>query len=148
MSAAQLKELPAQQQQQQQGYEHLSKKTRIELVGAKNDHNYNQPAPETLLLPPTSKRLPIRESPQSPEPERAVEAIAGQMDDCMAAMVLMFLSTRPNEGGQPTKDDGSGSSSGRSKLPASNNNNNNGQRLPADGISVAAAEAAVAAAKG
>lgn len=91
------------QQQQQlrpsQRYEHLSKKTRIELEGAKNDHNYNQPAPDS---PPPLSRLATkttqatRDSPQSPEPEPAVEALAGQMDDCMAAMVLMFLSTRPN----------------------------------------------------
>lgn len=117
-------------------YEHLSKKTRIELVGAKNDHNYNQPAPQTPppRLPSAEATPKHLESPQSPEPEPepAVEAIAGEMDDCMAAMVLMFLSTRPNEGGQPSHETTTNESlrqqQQHAKLVAPSNNNYNGQR--------------------
>lgn len=86
-------------------YEHLSKKTRIELVGATNDHNYN------------AKLAPIGEGgggagnnnvdssqqlATACDEQLDAEAGNGQMDDCMAAMVLMFLSCRP--GGQLSEE--------------------------------------------
>lgn len=79
------------------GYEHLSKKTRIELAGAANDHNYN-------LRRVDDKPSSCQQQHQ--QLEGGQELAGGHMDDCMAAMVLMFLSCRPNgqlEQQQPAK---------------------------------------------
>ena len=71
----------------------MSKRTRIELLGARNDHNYSS----------TSRlRLGDEREPDEGQAEPAREALegatgSGRMDDCTAAMVLMFLSSRPGE---------------------------------------------------
>lgn len=61
-------------QQEAAGCGHLSKKTRVELLA--NDHNYSAVAPA---------------------PANGNGPSGGRMDDCAAAMLLMFLSSRPGE---------------------------------------------------
>lgn len=70
-------------------YNHLNKKVRrIELVAAANDHNYNM-RPGTIKAPAEEAGPAVSVARGAPED--------GHMDDCMAAMVLMFLSCRPGE---------------------------------------------------
>lgn len=88
---------------------HLSKRSRIELIGATNDHNYanlwahqlanrpGQPVPKRQYPPTAGAPSPTgahRPPPGAPTGEH--------MDDCMAAMVLMFLSCRPGDDDQQT----------------------------------------------
>jgi len=99
MSTSQAREFPAHQARYKDQvaiqYEHLSKKSRIELAGATNDHNYNLPAGSRNGSPAHDEHAAaaaVAAAAVAAEP--ALEA-GGHMDDCMAAMVLMFLSCRP-----------------------------------------------------
>lgn len=98
----QLSQLRAEEDKSQR-LAHLSKRTRIELIGAHNDHNYNLPSPK--LGSSSSASSQSRGELEAMAKEALGGLEAGQwakepaegakeerMDDCMAAMVLMFLS--------------------------------------------------------
>lgn len=82
---------------------HLSKKTRIEQLA--NDHNYNLPLSQLALRGqprPEEAAMALATQATSQTTEQAKTSLEpasnpAQMDDCMAAMVLMFLSCRPGE---------------------------------------------------
>lgn len=89
-----------------QRLEHLNKKSRIELLGAKNDHNYSSsaspPPPPQQQPPPATQSSQLINSNDNSTSQRAADDATsaspdgtGPMDDCTAAMVLMFLSSRP-----------------------------------------------------
>lgn len=106
--------------------EHLNKRTRVELLAAENDHNYTQ-----LYGGPTA---PIKIAN-----ERLANNAAnnnGRMDDCTAAMVLMFLSSRPGEEKQKQDQVASQHQQQQSKAKHSDIDCPNGrQSVPADGAS-------------
>lgn len=95
---------------QQFDLQHLSKKTKYELLI--NDHNYNLRCEEEPAKPIAANGKPEkqRQTAECPaaasEHELAAEALAveaagGRMDDCMAAMVLMYLSSNSGAEAKP-----------------------------------------------
>lgn len=105
----------SEQQRQLEQYEHLSKKSRLD---AANDHNYNL-HPETELLAASETNIEninniSNNSNSNSMAAKEMNATSGiprppdHMDDCMAAIVLMYLSCRPGEKPQPDQLDAIG----------------------------------------
>lgn len=97
---------------QQFDLEHLSKKTKYELLI--KDHNYNLRCEEEPARPLVGAKLERQKQQENgksvgaaaSEHELAAEALAveaagGRMDDCMAAMVLMYLSSNSGAEAKP-----------------------------------------------